>query len=514
MKLKLIFFLLFVHLIHIEILAQITPTWSADIANIIYNNCSSCHRNGGLAPFPLMSYNDAVLHAPDILQSVTNKLMPPWKPDANYRHFKGERNLKSSEISKIQDWINGNTPFGNLATAPQPPVFNIGSQMQNIDKTIATLNYTVQGNADVYRTFVVHSNNTTSKYINEIEFVPGNNQVVHHIILFQDSTNYSNNLDLADPAPGFASNGTMQQSPAANYVCVWAPGAGNYLLPSNMGIKVPAGADYLIEVHYAPGSNGLSDSSTINIKYTNSPTIREVEIAPFMDWGPGSMINPTSFIPANQVKTYKQKFANTYTDFSVLSIFPHMHKVAQSYKIFSTNAANLDTTPYIYIPAWDFHWQGFYTFQKIQKLSLNENLWGIGVYDNTSNNPENPNNPPANVYWGEQTTDEMMITFLAYTLYQPGDENIVLDSLIFAGSNKQELYRSNSIYPNPCNESIYINNSSNQSFNYEIINSTGMTLLQGVQKDSKIDLQKISSGIYTLKTNINGKLLISRFIKN
>jgi hypothetical protein len=183
-----------------------------------------------------------------------------------------------------------------------------------------------------------------------------------------------------------------------------------------------------------------------------------------------------------------------------------MHKVGKSYKIFSTNSANLDTTPYIHIPEWDFHWQGFYTFQKIQKLSLNENLWGVGVYDNTANNPENPNSPPANVYWGEQTTDEMMITFLAYTPYQPGDENIILDSLAFSGLERISASRKIQLYPNPCANELMINmhNQPLNSYNYQIINSSGMVVLYGTY-NNKINTQKLLPGIYSIKTIYNGR---------
>lgn len=499
-----------------------TPTWSSDIASIIYNNCSSCHRSGGIGPFPLMSYQDAVNHAMAISAAVTSKNMPPWKPDPGYRHLKDERYLKDAEILKIQQWVAASTPSGNLANAPQPPTFPSGSQMQNIDRTVSTLKYTVPVNTDVYRTYVIHSNYTTDKYLNEIEFVPGNNAVVHHIILYQDPTTFSDSVDKADPAPGFASNGTEQPSPSVKYICVWAPGAGTYKLPDNMGMRIPAGADYLIEVHYAPGSSGQSDSTLINLKYATGPNVRPVFVDAVMDWAPGSRINPILFLPANQVTTRKQRFINDVTDYSVISVFPHMHKIGQSYKIFTTNSSGVDTTPYVYIPDWDFHWQGFYTFQKIQKLALNEQLWGVVVYNNTSSNPDNPNTPPKNVFWGEKTTDEMMVTFLAYTFYQAGDENIVLDSAgIKADVPKiKQVNPMAAIYPNPVADELTISwrlpsNPVAEKALYSLCDMYGKEIIAGpiINEHTEVQTGELAAGVYFITITSDTRRQVLRLVK-
>ena len=299
------------------------PTWNQEIGNIFYNNCSSCHRTGGLGTFPIMDYNDVVNNIASIDTAITNKLMPPWKPDPNYRHFKGETCLKSDQITKIKQWIAAGMPQGT-GNAPIPPTFNTGSTLSDIDATLSTLNYTVPTNIDDYRTYVIPSNNTVDRYLNTAEFIPGNNAVVHHIILFQDTSNVSYNLDQADPLPGFASNGTMQQSSSAQYVAIWAPGAMNFQLPENMGIKIPAGADFLIEIHYAPNHQGESDSTTVNIKYTTVPNVREVTVDNILDWSPSCLINYPLSIPANQVKSFKQRWTNNLGNASVLSIFPHI----------------------------------------------------------------------------------------------------------------------------------------------------------------------------------------------
>jgi hypothetical protein len=108
-----------------------------------------------------------------------------------------------------------------------------------------------------------------------------------------------------------------------------------------------------------------------------------------------------------------------------------MHLIGRSIRSYGVTPAN-DTIPFIDIPEWDFHWQGLYTFPRVLHLPAGTTLFSEALYDNTANNPQNPNDPPANVYLGEATTDEMMLVYFSYAYYLPGDENIVIDSNVVA----------------------------------------------------------------------------------
>src|SRR4030095_1310356 len=111
------------------IVSSQTPDWSLQVASIIYNNCSTCHHDGGIAPFPLMSYEDAMANGFSIQLDVNSHHMPPWPPDPSYNHFLNEKVLSQSEINTINDWVNGGMPSGDLALAPSPPVFSGNSMM-------------------------------------------------------------------------------------------------------------------------------------------------------------------------------------------------------------------------------------------------------------------------------------------------------------------------------------------------------------------------------------------------
>lgn len=495
-----------------------TSTWSDSVANILYTNCTSCHHSGGIGPFELMTYNDAVTWAPGIANAITTKLMPPWKPDPNYRHFNGERKLSQNEINTINNWIANGTPSGNLTTAPTPPVYSAGSQMPVLDQTLTIPTFTVTQSVDQYRSFVIHSGNTVGKYLNQIEFLPGNNSIVHHVLLYYDPSNVSYNLDQADPLPGFASNGTMPLSPNAITIGAWAPGAGIYELPPNFGHLVPANADYIIEVHYAPGSMGQSDSTQVNLKFSTAPVVRQVYVEAVLEYFTGMTDGPL-FVPANTVRTFHEEFYNNFGNLSLFSVFPHMHKIGQSFLARATH--NTDTIPLIKIPQWDFHWQGFYQFQKVIKLPSQYTIWAEATYDNTGGNPNNPNNPTQDISAGEQTTDEMMIGFFAFTFYQPGDENIVLDSSILTGFDNPEMQSQLfTLAPNPANDNVTINYvmKENAGAMIEVYDVAGK-LQQSIRTETvvgynqyQLETSTLANGIYVVKLLSSQKTYTQKLI--
>ncbi len=496
------------------------PTWSADVATIIYNNCSNCHHSGGIGPFSLMSYDDAVLNSVNIKTYVQAKLMPPWQPDPNYSHFKDERLLSDADINTISTWIDSGMDSGNLATAPQPPVYNGGSQMMSIDQTIQWPKWTINTDIDQYRTFVIHSNYAQDVYLNQIEYLPGNGSVVHHMVLFYDESSSSWNLDQQDSLPGYESYGLGPLSFTATIIGAWAPGSGIFELPGNMGIRIPAGADIGLEIHYSPGENGQVDSSELNFKFNTTLAPREV----YVDAVLNHLFNLTDgplFIPANTQATFHEKYKLTGTDVSLVSVFPHMHKVGSSIKSWSVNSNN-DTTRLISIPQWSFHWQGFYEFQKLIHITDHSTFWGEASYDNTINNPDNPSNPPLDVAAGEHTTDEMMIVFYAYLLYQPGDEDVILDSTVSSvPSIVQQQNLLMHVFPNPVLNQLNIGTGLKKTETVsfllkdeqgKVIRSWEQTIGSGPQSNS-FSVEGLPSGIYFLKATTTDGYAVTKVIR-
>lgn len=497
-----------------------SPTWANDVAPIIYNNCSSCHHAGGIGPFALMSYDDAVYNAAGIKSNVEAKLMPPWKPDPEYVHFKDERLLSDADISTITSWVDSGMASGDLAQAPLPPTFNEGSQMPVIDQTIQWPEWTVSTDVDQYRTFVIHSNYAEDVYLNQIEYLPGNGSVVHHMVLFYDEGSTSWTFDQLDPLPGYESYGLGPLSFTATIIGAWAPGSGIFQLPSNMGIRIPAGSDIGLEIHYSPGENGQVDSSVLNFKFNAEPAPREV----YMDAVLNHLWNLTDgplFIPANTEATFHEKYKLNGTDVSLVSVFPHMHLVGSSIKSYAVNSGG-DTTKLISIPQWSFHWQGFYEYQKLIRITDLSSFWGEATYDNTINNPDNPSDPPQDVSAGEHTTDEMMIVFFAYLIYQPGDENVILDSTVTsvpAMVNQHHL--SMHVFPNPVLDQLNVGTElqKTEQLEFTLTNGEGKvsrvwnkTISGGAQANS-FSIEGLPAGIYFLKAVSSGGYAVIKVVK-
>lgn len=498
-----------------------TPTWSSDVASIIYDNCSSCHHEGGIGPFSLMSYDEALTNAYGIGVQVAAKLMPPWKANPDYVHFQDERFLSAEAMTTIADWVNAGYPAGDLATAPSPPVFNSNSQMNEIDQTLSLPEWTVTSDIDQYRSFVIPAGASAGKYLNQIEYQPGNNAIVHHIVIWADPTNISQTLDDLDPLPGFESNGTMPASIFSSLIGAWAPGSGLFKLPENMGIKIESDFDYVVEIHYAPGSMNQSDSTKINLKFTNYPTIREVYVDAVLQYFFGMTDGPL-FIPANTVKTFHESYHLNGYNVSLIGVFPHMHRIGTAFKSWAESSSG-SITPLIDIPKWSFHWQGFYNYQKLIPVFSGSTFWAEATYDNTTNNPDNPSNPPQDVSAGEHTTDEMMIGFFAYAQYQPGDENVVLDSSLVSGNNSLLNNQfSVRMFPNPVAEQLNLEISlatagfvSFQIYDMQgsLISYAQFTTISEGKHNASIPVADLPTGMYILKMQTASGFVTDKFVK-
>src|SRR5438105_4196543 len=136
------------------------PTFNRDVAPIIFANCSSCHHEGEVAPFPLMSYADVKKHAKEIVDLTGDRQMPPWKAAPNYGHFAGERRLTDDQIATIASWSKAGQPEGDAADLPATPKFSTGwehGQPDMIVKMPKPFMLPSEGK-DVFRVFVIPLN--------------------------------------------------------------------------------------------------------------------------------------------------------------------------------------------------------------------------------------------------------------------------------------------------------------------------------------------------------------------
>ena len=403
------------------------PTWADDVACVFFSHCTSCHHPGGISGevLDLTSYDEAHAHRGDIRDYTEARVMPPWPPHPEYRSLAHERVLTQAEIDIIAAWANADGPSGDLGTAPPAPVYATEWSIPAPDLSVKMADYTIPSlSDDLYRAFVLPSGTTVDKWIKRFEVIPGNSSAVHHVLVYQDTTGQAQALGDADPDPGYTSFGGIGVSDA-KLIGVWVPGATSYTAPEGMGIKLFAGADIVIQLHYPLGSDGSLDSTRVNFLYDPATFVRNLDISSPLEHLV-SIVEPFLSIPPDQVLTFHEEYQiPAIFPATIVAIGPHAHLLCKHMKSYAVTPAQ-DTIPLIDLD-WDFHWQGMYEFRHPIFLPGGSWLYGEATYDNTSNNEDNPNDPPQWVTLGESTTDEMMLFFMAYTYGFPSDTNMVID---------------------------------------------------------------------------------------
>jgi hypothetical protein len=435
-------------------------TFTKDIAPIIYNNCTKCHRPNEIGPFSMTNYNEIYPWAPTIKYVTAIRYMPPWKADPHYSRFIGERVLTDEQIALIAEWADNGAPYGNAAEEPDLPDFPTGSQIGTPDLVLSMAESFEHkgGNEDEYRVFVIPTGLTEDKQISTVELRPGNAKVLHHALFSYDNTGAARAMDDLDPGYGYDGFGGFGVDAALNNMFPgYVPGQKPVPFPEGLGQILPAGSDLLMQVHYGPSPLLTLDSSTINIFFKEEPVTRQVQNFIFLPFAP-LLQNDIFIMPPNTVKTFYCKFT-TPVKVSLFAIWPHAHLLNQSYEVFTT-APNGDTTKLIRIPDWDFNWQGSYNFKKYIVLEPGTTIHVYATYDNTLNNPSNPNNPPQFVTWGEKTTDEMLFLPISYVPYAAGDEDVVFEDGTTAVDDPDINFVQHylaPVVPNPANDLAYIN---------------------------------------------------------
>tara|TARA_B100000579_G_C22831248_1_gene856110 strand:+ start:293 stop:1912 length:1620 start_codon:yes stop_codon:yes gene_type:complete len=517
-------------------------TFSKDISPIIYSKCTGCHRVGESGQIPFTSYLE-VASMGEMIKFVTEiDYMPPWPPDPDYtpHSLLDERYLTENEKNLIADWVDNGFLQGDPELEAELPNITEGSVIGEPDYVFQMDEaYFIEGNnMDDYRVFVFPTGFTEDTYIKSIEFRPDNREAVHHAIIMADVTGSGAANDAESPdILGYESFGgfSLDGVSPTEYVFLagYAPGMNPIVWNGELGMKIPAGADILCQIHYAPSSINEWDQSSINV-FTKpaSEVEREVQMKmwlrldlnipantqttveaclnfhptiPYLDFfGP----EPQSF---NGFTFAGEQHCSLPEDWSLLGILPHSHLMGKSWEIFAETPSGTNI-PIIKIPNWDFDWQGFYYPEYMQHIPAGSTIKGIATYDNTSNQ---------DMSWGELTTDEMFFCPIYYVPYQEGDESIYLgiDNEI---SLVEEMDSPILIFPNPSSDVIEISfeRSNNQLRHIELLDAMGRIIkvisdkhLNTESNNLTLDIKELDSGVYFLQIYLENNIISENFIK-
>jgi mono/diheme cytochrome c family protein len=405
----------------------LAPTYSKDVASILQENCQECHRPGQVAPFPLLTYEQARKRAADIATVVDDHSMPPWKAMPHFGvAFKDARKLSEREIDTLVAWAETDAPEGDRALLPVPRSFSNDWQLGTPDLVLETgADFDVPASGeDIYRCFVVPAQLQKDRYVQAIEYRPGNRRVVHHILAYVDTSGKARERDAAEPGPGYTCFGGPGD-PIHGDLGGWAPGMQPSRLPEGIGRSLPAKSDVIIQVHYHPSGKPEIDRTKLALFFSRVP------VKQTLHWT--AALNPELELPADKSNIEIQAQWEIPVDVVAYAVTPHMHLLGRDIQM-SLKFPDGHVEPLIKIDNWDFNWQYSYYFEQPLDVPKGSVLQVVSHYDNTADNPRNPNRPPRLVKWGEATTDEMCVGFLAVTkkgqdLTRPGERDDLMETI-------------------------------------------------------------------------------------
>ena len=425
-------------------------TFHNQIKSIIHRNCAICHNPKGSGPFDLITYTDISKRTKMIAEVIQKKYMPPWPADSKYREFINQRALSDDEIETIIKWIESGEVKGKDSNSHFLDSILENKKHTKPDMKIHMQNaYITNGlNTDEFLMMKFPFLLEADTFIRKVEFIPDNKQIVHHInghLITYDEKDKENifkgdrvvDTELISDEEAFKKLDLLNDDKTYP---VLTPSVVNYL-PGSEQVDYPKGIGgfkaskknviLVNDFHYAPTPYKERDSSYFNIYFNSSPPIRKIQETQLGTFGI-SEITPPLVVPANEIKRFKTK-ATITQDISLLTINPHMHLLGKSFLAYAVSLNN-DTIPLIKIDNWNFRWQYFYTFKKMLKIPAGSEIIVEAVYDNTTDNPDNPFSPPKiiserkgfNGRGSMRTSDEMLQFIINYLPYKAGDENITL----------------------------------------------------------------------------------------
>ncbi|MEX2270135.1 MAG: tetratricopeptide repeat protein [Vicinamibacterales bacterium] len=374
-------------------------TFNKDIAPIVYANCASCHRPGGVAPFSLLTYKDAVLHADDMAAQTRMGHMPPWQPERGEFPILGERRLRPDQIAAIERWAAGGRLEGNPDDLPAAPVFTDGWELGRPDAVLTVPRaYVVSpGVEDVYRNLVFRTRVPTAVFVRAVEFKTGG-APIHHAVIRVDRTSGSRRRDAQDAPPGFDGMAWHSVQDPDGHFLGWAPGRGPIASPEGMPWRLEAGADVVVEMHVIPGDEPIALQPEIGLFLTPTPPAR----TPLTVKMGSKMID----IPPGKRDYVVSDTYELPSPVQLLSVYPHAHYLAAEMLVTAT-LPDGRVQSLLHIHDWSFHWQQDYRYVTPVPLPPGTRLTMKYTFDNSEGNPDNPSQPPVRVRAGPKSTDEM-----------------------------------------------------------------------------------------------------------
>ena len=390
------------------------PSFHRDIAPVLQRHCQSCHRPGEIGPMPLLTYAQARPWAKAIREAVLTRHMPPWFAEKASVEFANDPRLSAQEISAIDRWAALGAPEGDPRDAPPPRAWTEGWSMQSPHLAVTVprpFDVPATGEID-YQYVILPLDFRQDRWITSAEIRPSARAVVHHIVAYirEPDSPWLRDRPAGEP---FAQPGLT----TSDILAIYTPGQGAMTLPPGMAKKIPAGSDLVLQFHYTPNGKPVRDRTSVGFVFAEDPPAMRVITL---------QMGSTRFrIPPNEPRHRVEVSGTLPADALLLSMFPHMHLrgAAFDYEIVAPGG-RIETL--LRVAPYDFYWQLNYRLKTPRPLRAGTRLRFTGWFDNSANNPRNPD-PGAEVTYGEQSREEMMVGFFDIVINPKFDKKTFFD---------------------------------------------------------------------------------------
>jgi hypothetical protein len=397
--------------------AQISVTFYKDALPVLQRNCQVCHRPGEAAPMSFLDYKSTRPWAKAMKVALLERKMPPWLADRNYGKFANDRSLSDADLKTLVAWVDAGAPAGNPKQAPPPAKWVDGWNIGKPDLVLEMPNaYNVPATGTIeYQYVVIPIGFTEDRWVQMTEVRPGNRTVVHHANAFLRPPG---SRWMADAKPGVVFVPTAAESSSGipgrdqyELLASYVPGLQPFMSRPGAAKLVKAGSNIILELHYVTHGTAATDKTKIGlIFYKGEPEKHQLTM---------STENSSFVIPPGN-PAYEVKSQITLADDSELvGMQPHMHFRGKdfSYKVvYPTGESNI----LLSVPRYDFNWQIYYILEKPVVMPKGTRIECTAHFDNSPNNPANPD-PTKAVRWGQQTWEEMMLGWFDVTIPAKAD---------------------------------------------------------------------------------------------
>ncbi len=361
---------------------------------------------------PLVTYAQTRRFAKQIKFNVTHHIMPPWFADPCCGHFANDPSLTAQEIAALAAWVDADAPAGNPRDAPPPRRWASGWIIPQPDDVVKMPTHVaIPATGDVEYTYeIVPTHFTKNEWVQMSEIRPSSRANVHHAVVYVRPPNskWLAHAPIGIPFTASTLKNVQDQRDAkwtdSEVLLVYAPGSSPDNWPTGMAKFIPAGSDLVFQMHYITKGRATTDQTSIGLVFAKQPPAKRVLTL--------QLTNDWFIIPPNDPDYRAEVHGTIPNDCLLLSFFPHMHLRGKKfeYNIIHANGTPGGSVQTLLRVNYNFYWQLSYRLAQPLFLKAGTELQAVAWFDNSKNNPHNPD-PNVAVRWGDQTYDEMMVGF-------------------------------------------------------------------------------------------------------